>query len=130
MLQARTTAGQTLTVEGTKYTLSEPVKAGVDAPTPFKCGAPLEVHVESERAGGGVGSVDSESRSLWSRLAGIFTGSKSVEQLIEASVTGAGGETYQIFFLDDKSVRREPQSPTFTITAAGKEVASGKMEFG
>jgi hypothetical protein len=131
-LKVETAAGHTLAVTGGKMSLSEPVKAGVDAPTPFKCGAPLEVHVKCERSGRQADSEDSTSGSFWGRLFGKTSGPKPVEQLIQiqAWIVGAGGETYRDFTLICKDHPRQPPSPTFTITAAGKEVASGKLEYG
>jgi hypothetical protein len=70
---------------------------------------------------------------LLGRLASFFTGAeKPLQQLIQASVLGAGGEMYSSFFLkEDKGKLRQPPKPTFTVvTTDGKEVASGNMEFG
>jgi hypothetical protein len=132
-IKVKTAAGENLILSGYKTTLKDTTKAVAGAATPFKCGAPLEVKVTSARDNRNLGSTTQESGSFLSRFFGGSAGAEPVlQQFIQASVLGAGGETYSSFFLkQDKGNLRQPPKPTFTIaTADGKEVASGNMEFG
>ena len=57
--------------------------------------------------------------------------SQPLQELIQASVVGAGGEKYSGFYLQGKGSLGQPPNPTFAIlTADGKQVDSGNMEFG
>jgi hypothetical protein len=131
-LKVENAAGETLILSGYKRTPKDTTMARADAATPFKCGAPLEVKVTSARDTRNMGSTASESGSFLDWFFSRSAGSEPVlQQLIQASVLGAGGETYSSFFLQGKGNLRQPPKPTFTInTADGKEVASGNMEFG
>jgi hypothetical protein len=106
--------------------------ARADAATPFNCGAPLEVKVTSARNTRNSDPTASESGSFLDRFFSGSTGSEPVlQQLIQASVFGAGGEMYSGFYLQGKGNLSQPSKPTFTVvTTDGKEVASGNMEFG
>jgi hypothetical protein len=133
MLKVKTAAGDTLSLSGNKRIPKDITKAEAGAATPFKCGAPLEVKVTSARDTRNSGSATSESKSFLKRLfGGGADDEKPLQQLIQASVLGAGGEIYSGFYLKgDKENLRQPPRPTFTIvTTDGKEMASGNMEFG
>ena len=57
--------------------------------------------------------------------------SQPLQELIQASVVGAGGEKYSGFYLQGKGSLGQPLNPTFAIlTVDGKQVDSGNMEFG
>lgn len=131
-IKVKTTAGENLILSGYKRTPKDTTKTEAGAPTPFKCGSPLEIKVTSARDTRVVAANTQESGSLLGRIVRYFAGDeKPLQQLIQASVIGAGGETYSGFYLQDKGKLRQPSKPTFTvITADGKQVASGNMEFG
>jgi len=96
----------------------------------LRCGAPLEFKVETER----VGARPSDSSSgFWDTLRRWIGGSlssKSDVLRIQAEVVGAGGETYSSFVRVGEHGSRQPPKPVFTITADGKQIASGNLEFG
>ena len=132
-LKVKNAAGETLILSGYKRTPKDTTMARADAATPFKCGAPLEVKVMSARDNRNSGSTASESGSFLDWVFGGSAGAEPVlQQFIQASVLGAGGETYSSFFLKgDKGNLRQLPKPAFAInTADGKQVASGNMEFG
>lgn len=131
-IKAKTGAGETLILSGTKRSLKETTQAQADANTPFKCGSPLQIKVESSRDTSVATTSVPESRSLLSRLLGSSGSSEQfLQQRIQASVTGAGGETYSGFYLQDKGNLRQPANPTFAVFSTdGKQVDSGNMEFG
>jgi len=130
-IKVKTSSGETLVVSGYKRSPKDTIKADAGASTPFKCGAPLEVKVTSRRDPNVVATSPPESGSLWDRLFGNSGASNQpLQQLIQASVIGAGGETYSGFYLQDKGPLRRPPKPVFTITTDGKRVASGNLEFG
>lgn len=128
-LKVKTSAGDSLIVSGLKRSPKDTVKADAGAPAAFKCGSPLDLKVTSSArdvtAAGG-------SQSLLGRIVSSLSSSdQTLEQLIQASVTGAGGETYSSFILQGRNGQRQPPSPTFAVvTSDGKEVGSGNMEFG
>ena len=132
-LKVKTATGETMILSGYKRTPKDTIKAEAGVATPFKCGAPLEVKVTSVRDTRNSGSTASDSGSFLDRFFGGSAGSEPVlQQLIQASVLGAGGEMYSNFYLkEDKGNLRQPPKPAFAInTADGKQVASGNMEFG
>jgi hypothetical protein len=132
-LKAKTAVGETLILSGYKRTPKDTIKAEAGVSTPFKCGAPLEVKVTSARDARNSGSTASGSGSFLDWFFGGSAGAEPVlQQLIQASVFGAGGEMYSSFYLkEDKGNLRQPPKPAFAInTADGKQVASGNMEFG
>ena len=132
-LKVKTAAGETLILNGSKRTPKDTIKAGAGVATPFQCGAPLEVKVTAVRDNRNSGSTASESGSFLDRFFGGSAGSEpELQQLIQASVFGAGGEMYSSFYLkEDKGNLGQPPKPAFTInTTDGKQVASGNMEFG
>lgn len=132
MLKVKTATGDTLNLSGYKRTPKDDIKAEAGVSTPFKCGAPLEVKVTSARDTRNSGSSAQESGSFLDRFFSGSTGAEPVlQQLIQASVIGAGGEIYSGFNLQGKGNLRQPSKPTFTVvTTDGKQVASGNMEFG
>lgn len=132
MLKVKTIAGDTLNLSGYKRIPKDTTKAEAGASTPFRCGSPLEVKVTSARDTRNMGSTASESGSFLDRFfGGSAVAEKPLQQLIQASVLGAGGETYSGFSLQGKGNLRQPSKPTFTVvTTDGKQVASGNMEFG
>ena len=132
-IKVKTAADENLILSGYKSTPKDTTKAVAGTATPFKCGAPLEIKVASARDNRDNVTDAQESGSLRGWLASIFTGTeKPLQQFIQASVLGAGGETYSSFFIkEDKGNLRQPPKPTFTVaTTDSKEVASGNMEFG
>jgi hypothetical protein len=131
-VKVKTGAGETLILSGSKRSLKETTKAEADASTPFKCGSPLQIKVASSRDTSVVATSGPESRSLLARLLGSSGNSEPLlQQRIQASAIGAGGETYSGFYLQDKGTLRQPPKPTFAIFSTdGKQVDSGNMEFG
>jgi hypothetical protein len=131
-IKVKTSSDETLVVSGSKRSPKDTTKAEAGASTPFKCGSPLEVKVTSRRDGNVVATPAPESGSLWDRLLGNSRASNPpMQQLIQASVIGAGGEMYSGFYLQDKGTLRQPPKPTFAILSTdGKQVDSGNMEFG
>ena len=123
--------GETLILDAFKRTPEGTVKAEAGATAPFKCGSPLEVKVTSERdTRNDVSSMQAFDPML-DRPKGGASSEKPVQQLIQAYVVGAGGETYGSFYLQGKGKLHDPPNPVFTVTnAKGKQVASGNMEFG
>jgi hypothetical protein len=122
-LAVKTSAGDSLVLSGYRRLPKDTVKAEADATTPFQCGAPLEIKVTSERRGSTTGSS-----SFLGRIVGSM---QPLEQLIQASVVGAGGETYSSFVLANSRGQQQPPKPVYTIsTTDGKQVESGNMEFG
>jgi len=128
-LKVKTSGGDSLILSGYKLSPKDTVKAEAGVPASFKCGSPLDVKVtssarETAAAGG--------SQSLLGRIArNLSSSDQTLEQLIQASVVGAGGESYSSFVLEDKNNQRQPPSPTFAVaTSDGREVGSGNMEFG
>jgi hypothetical protein len=107
-LKVKTDSGDTLLLSGYKRLPKDTVGIEAGASANMRCGSPLEIKVSSQR--------DSQN---------------SGNQLIRASVLGAGGETFSSFLLQGKGRLNQPPKPVFTVLAAdGKEVGSGDMEFG
>jgi hypothetical protein len=131
-IKVKTIAGETLVMSGYKRTPNDTTKVEAGASTPFKCGPPLEIKVTSRRDGNVAAAPAPALGSLLARLVGNSSASiQSLQQLIQASVVGAGGETYSGFYLQDKGTLRQPPKPAFAVfTTDGKQVASGNMEFG
>lgn len=132
-LKTPTAAGDTLILSGYKRTPKDDIKAEAGAPTPLKCGSPLEVKVSSERDTRNMGMTASESGSILDRFFGGSDRSETpLQQRIQAYVIGAGDEQYSSFNLKEaKGKMSEPPKPTFAIaTADGKPVETGNMEFG
>lgn len=131
-LNVQTGAGETLVLSGSKRSPKDTAKAGLDAPTPFLCGSPLEMKATSRRDRSGVTTSTTGSGSFWDSLVGNSSSTdRPLQQLIEASVMGAGGEMYSGFYLQGKGGSHQPAKPAFTVFAAdGRQVASGNMEFG
>ncbi len=132
LINVKTSPDETLVMSGNKHVVKEITKAEAGASTPFKCGSPLEIKVSSSRDSSIVVATTSGSGSLFSRLLGNSSAADQPwQQRIQASVTGAGGETYSGFYLLGKGNVRQPPKPTYSImTANGKLVESGDMEFG
>ena len=123
--------GETLILDAFKRTPEGTVKAEAGATAPFKSGSPLEVKVTSERDTRNDVSSMQASDPMLDRPKGGTSSEKPVQQLIQAYVVGAGGETYGSFYLQGKGKLHDPPNPVFTVTnAKGKQVASGNMEFG
>ena len=50
---------------------------------------------------------------------------------IQASILGAGGETYSVpYLMSGNGGLRVPPGPTFAVLSEGKQVDTGSMEFG
>jgi hypothetical protein len=131
-IKVKTSPDETLVMSGIKRAVKEITKAEAGAATPFKCGPPLDIKVSSSRDTSVVVATTSGSRSVFSRLLGNSRpADQPLQQRIQASVVGAGGETYSGFYLLGGGNVRQPSQPTYTIlTANGKLVESGNMEFG
>lgn len=131
-LKATTPAGDSLILNGYRRSPKDTVKAEANVTTRFDCGAPLRIKVTSARVTPTSVPVSPNSGSLSGRIKGLLPNkSAPVLQRIQASVIGAGGETYSSFVLLDKKGSRQPPKPVFTIrTVDGKQVGSGNLEFG
>jgi len=131
-IKVKTSSDETLIVSGSKRSPTDTTKADAGVSTPFKCGSPLEIKVTSKRDQTVVATPAPEPVSLLDRFFGNSrASSQPLQQLIQASVIGAGGETYSGFYLQDKGSLRQPPRPTFAVfTTDGKQVDSGNMEFG
>ena len=131
-IKVKSSSDETLVLNGSKRSPKDTTKAEAGASTPFKCGSPLEVKVTSRRDANVVATPAPALGSLLSRWVGkASASSQPLQQLIQASIIGAGGETYSGFYLQDKGTLRQPPKPTFAVfTTDGKLVDSGNMEFG
>lgn len=125
-IKAQTSGGETLTMNGTKRNAQDTTKAEAGAPTPFKCGAPLVIKVAATRENNVVPTAPGSSSPTFR----FFT-EQPLQENIQASAIGAGGETYSGFYLQGKGGLRQPPKPVYAITTSdGKQVESGDMEFG
>lgn len=127
-IKARMPSGDTVHLSGYKRSLQPTIKADADARTELKCGAPLEIKVTVQRNT----LSTAQDSGLLSRLGRLLWGSdQPLEELIQASVFGAGGETFSSFYLTSKGQTLQPAKPVFTISdSAGRKIDSGNMEFG
>ncbi len=127
-LRAKTPAGDAIVLSGTKRSLKDTVSTPAGATVPFKCGAPLEIKVTAQRDT----SAQASASGLLARLTrSPGSSAPAVQERIQATVLGAGGETYSSFILESGNKRGSPQPPTFSVTTAdGKQVASGNLEYG
>jgi hypothetical protein len=132
LIKVKSSPDETLVMSGTKRVVKEITRAEAGAVTPLKCGPPLEIKVSSSRDSGVVVATTSGSGSVFTRLFGNSKAAdQPLQQRIQASVIGAGGETYSGFYLLGKGNVRQPPNPTYAIVSAnGKLVESGNMEFG
>ena len=121
--------GETLILDAFKRTPEGTVKAEAGATAPFKSGSPLEVKVTSERDTRNDVSSMQASDPMLDRPKGGASSEKPVQQLIQAYVVGAGGETYGSFYLQGKGKLHDPPNPVFTVTnAKGKQVYKTFLE--
>ena len=129
-IKAKTASDETLVLSGYKHVPKEITKVEAGVSAPFKCGPPLEIKVTASRDSSVV--VATTAGSVISRIFGNSSAAKQpLQERIQASVIGAGGEMYSSFYLQDKTNLRQPPNPTYAIkTADGKLVESGNMEFG
>ena len=76
---------------------------------------------------------------MFGALAQGLRGQSARAQTIQASILGAGGETYSVPYLlggngallmGGNGALRQPAAPTFTVLADGKQVDSGNLEYG
>ncbi len=120
VLKGKTAAGDSLIMSGIKRAPEGTVKAVAGETTPLKCGAPLQINLSSvpTRAAGGL-------------LQGLF-GQAGPAQTIQASILGAGGETYSApQLMGARGMGRPPTGPTYAVlTTEGKQVDSGNLEYG
>jgi hypothetical protein len=118
-LSAKTQNGEEITADGAAMNTNQVLSAVAGRTNTLVCGAPLKIEVTTERQG---------RRSNW--FAKLFS-SGTDELRIQARIVGAGGETYVGFSLSGERGERQPPRPAFTIvTADGRLVASGNLEFG
>jgi len=124
-LKAKTSSGDSLILSGTKRMADAAIKAVAGESTPLKCGAPLKLGLTATASGS---AAVSSSGSILSSI----LGQSGPTQTIQATILGAGGETYSTpYLLSDRGALRQPQSPAYTVlTADGKPVDSGSLEYG
>jgi hypothetical protein len=126
-LKAKTASGEFLVMTGTKRVPAGGIKAVAGVTTPLPCGSPLQVSLSCQSSSA-LGTVSS---GVLSALAQAFRGQSASEQTIQASILGAGGETYSVPYLIGNKGLRTPPEPTFSVlTADGKQVDSGTLEYG
>jgi len=124
-LKARTSSGENLVMSGTKGVPDSAFKAVAGQSTALNCGSPLKLGLTCETS-------RTVTTSTLGSIVSAILGSSAATQNIQATILGAGGETYsRPYLFSDKGVLRLPDGPTFTVlNADGKQVDSGKMEFG
>ena len=124
-LKAKTSSGDSLILSGTKRMADAAIKAVAGESTPLKCGAPLKLGLTATASGS---AAVSSSGSILSSI----LGQSGPTQTIQATILGAGDETYSTpYLLSDRGALRQPQSPAYTVlTADGKPVDSGSLEYG
>lgn len=103
----------------------KPVSFTCDKPNTLRCGAPLEIKASAEK----------RRPESWETGRGglqdppLASDSEFVLS-INAKIRGADGEVYAEFAKGEK-LANEPPLPSFTVlTADGKKVGDGKLEFG
>jgi len=124
-LKANSSSGDSLIMSGTKRVPEGGIKAMAGESTPLKCGAPLKLELTA------TATRDSGLSSSGSLLSSIL-GQSGPAQTIQATLFGAGGETYSTpYLLGANGAARQPQAPTYTVlTTDGKQVDSGNLEYG
>jgi hypothetical protein len=125
-LKAKTASNDFLVMTGTRRVASDTFKALAGATTPVKCGSPLQISLTSTPI------ATTQPSGFISSLASAILGQSGPSQSIQATLLGAGGETYSTpYFMTDKGGLRTPPAPTFTVlNADGKKVDSGSLEYG
>ena len=104
-LKAKTASGDSLIMSGTKRVPEGGIKAVAGESTPLKCGAPLKLELTATAtSAAGISS----SGSL---LSGIL-GQAGPAQTIQATLFGAGGETYSTpYLMGANGALRQPKRP-------------------
>jgi len=126
-LRAKTASGDSLVMSGTKRVPGASIKAVAGQATLFNCGAPLEVSVTAQPVRG----VTSTSSGVLGSLATALLGQSGPAVSIQATILGAGGETYSVpYLMSSNGGLRQPPGPTFAVLSEGKQVDSGSMEYG
>ena len=126
-LKAKAASGDFVVMSGTKRVPGAGIKAVAGAATLFKCGAPLELGLTAQQTRG----VSSTSSSVLGSLSTALLGQSGPEVNIQATILGAGGETYsRPYLMSSKGGLVTPPGPTFAVMSEGKQVDSGSMEFG
>jgi len=119
-LKGKTASGDFLVMSGTKRAPEGAIKAVAGQTALLKCGSPLQINLTSV-----------PTRSSTGLLQGLF-GQAGPAQTIQASILGAGGESYSApYLMSAKGALRPPTGPTYAVlTADGKQVDSGNLEYG
>ncbi|HXR08140.1 MAG TPA: hypothetical protein VN765_12470 [Candidatus Acidoferrum sp.] len=126
-LKAKTASGDFLVMSGTKRVPGNSIKAVAGVATFFKCGAPLELGVTTQQTR----SVSSTSSSVLGSLATALLGQSGPAVTIQATILGAGGETYsRPYLMSGNGALSLPPGPTFAVLSEGKQVDSGSLEYG
>jgi len=129
-VSAKSQQAEEITAGGVNMNSKKVFAVALGKANTLRCGAPLEIKVETERVGEQPTGSSSGFWAALQRWIGKLFSSETDELRIQAEVIGAGGETYSSFVLDGKIGSRQPAKPTFTITTGGRQVASGNLEFG
>lgn len=121
-MKAKTASGESLLLTGTKRVPEGGIKAVGGVTTPLQCGAPLQIVLTAQAT---------RAASSGGILGSLF-GQAGPAQIIQASIVGAGGESYSApYLISEKGALRTPPGPTFAVlTADGKQVDSGSLEYG
>jgi hypothetical protein len=118
-LKAKTASGDFLVMSGIKRVPEGGIKAVAGVSASLNCGSPLQISLVSRPTSGPVSMLSG------SRI------SASAEQSIQATILGAGGEVYSTPYLVGDKGQRAPPAPTYAVlTAEGKSVESGNLEYG
>jgi hypothetical protein len=120
VLKGKTASGDSLVMNGIKRAPEGTIKAVAGETASLKCGTPLQINLTSQ-----------PTRSSPGLLQGIF-GQAAPMQTIQASILGSGGETYSApQLMGGRGVLRPPPAATYAVlTAEGKQVDSGNLEYG
>ena len=129
VLKAKTASGDSLVMSGIKRLPGASIKAVAGQAALLKCGAPLDVNLTCPSLAG-LGSVSSGATVLGALSQGLL-GQAGAMRSIQATLLGAGGETYSVpYLMGGNGALRQPPEPTFTVYLEGKKVDSGSLEYG
>ena len=126
VLKAARSANETIILHGTKRAPDATIAAKAGETSQLKVGAPLASTITCARTttaapiSAGLGSIFSSSAA-----------NQPVDELIQATIIGAGGEQYSSFSVEQKGRASQPPKPKLVILDAnGKQLQSADMEYG